>query len=63
VELRHRLLELAEQEHILLLEDNPYGLFHAGQAHAFRGQLERSEQWFLDRFAALATDRLDATAS
>jgi (S)-3,5-dihydroxyphenylglycine transaminase len=30
VDLRHRLLELAEREHILLLEDNPYGLFHAG---------------------------------
>jgi len=30
VDLRHRLLELAARERILLLEDNPYGLFHAG---------------------------------
>ncbi|MFG2197134.1 PLP-dependent aminotransferase family protein [Streptomyces sp. NPDC048639] len=28
---RHELLALAEQENILLLEDNPYGLFHSGQ--------------------------------
>ncbi len=30
VPLRHRLLELAAREQILLLEDNPYGLFHDG---------------------------------
>ncbi|MFI8458163.1 PLP-dependent aminotransferase family protein [Kitasatospora sp. NPDC085464] len=29
-ESRRSLLELADQEDILLLEDNPYGLFHAG---------------------------------
>ncbi|MET0406188.1 MAG: PLP-dependent aminotransferase family protein [Cystobacter sp.] len=27
VEMRHRLLEVAEREDLLLLEDNPYGLF------------------------------------
>jgi (S)-3,5-dihydroxyphenylglycine transaminase len=30
VELRRRLLELAAEQDILLLEDNPYGLFHDG---------------------------------
>lgn len=30
LEARRRLLEIAEQEDILLLEDNPYGLFPAG---------------------------------
>jgi (S)-3,5-dihydroxyphenylglycine transaminase len=30
VPLRHSLLDLAAREHILLLEDNPYGLFHDG---------------------------------
>ncbi|HXP20229.1 MAG TPA: PLP-dependent aminotransferase family protein [Streptosporangiaceae bacterium] len=30
VDLRHRLLEVAGQEGLLLLEDNPYGLFHSG---------------------------------
>jgi (S)-3,5-dihydroxyphenylglycine transaminase len=30
VPLRHRLLDLAARERILLLEDNPYGLFHDG---------------------------------
>jgi (S)-3,5-dihydroxyphenylglycine transaminase len=30
VPLRHRLLDLAASEQILLLEDNPYGLFHDG---------------------------------
>ena len=30
VPLRHRLLELAAREQILLLEDNPYGTFHDG---------------------------------
>ncbi|MEW2632752.1 PLP-dependent aminotransferase family protein [Streptomyces sp. NPDC048389] len=28
---RHRLLELAEREDILLLEDNPYSMFHGGE--------------------------------
>jgi (S)-3,5-dihydroxyphenylglycine transaminase len=32
VETRHRLLELAESEDFLLLEDNPYGLFQRGFA-------------------------------
>jgi (S)-3,5-dihydroxyphenylglycine transaminase len=30
VPLRHRLLDIAAREGILLLEDNPYGLFHDG---------------------------------
>ena len=30
VPLRHELLDLAAEEGILLLEDNPYGLFHEG---------------------------------
>jgi (S)-3,5-dihydroxyphenylglycine transaminase len=30
VPLRHRLLELAARERLLLLEDNPYGTFHDG---------------------------------
>src|SRR5215472_7897281 len=30
VPLRHRLLDIAARERILLLEDNPYGLFHDG---------------------------------
>jgi len=30
VPLRERLLGLAAREHVLLLEDNPYGLFHEG---------------------------------
>jgi (S)-3,5-dihydroxyphenylglycine transaminase len=30
VPLRHRLLDVAARERILLLEDNPYGLFHDG---------------------------------
>jgi (S)-3,5-dihydroxyphenylglycine transaminase len=30
--VRHRLLETAAQEGVLLLEDNPYGLFHDGRA-------------------------------
>jgi (S)-3,5-dihydroxyphenylglycine transaminase len=30
VPLRHSLLDLAAREQILLLEDNPYGLFHDG---------------------------------
>lgn len=30
VSLRHSLLDLAAREQILLLEDNPYGLFHDG---------------------------------
>jgi len=31
IELRRRLLEVAGQEGLLLLEDNPYGLFHDGE--------------------------------
>ena len=30
IPVRHRLLDLAAREQILLLEDNPYGLFHDG---------------------------------
>jgi (S)-3,5-dihydroxyphenylglycine transaminase len=30
VEMRHRLLEVAAREGILLIEDNPYGTFHSG---------------------------------
>jgi (S)-3,5-dihydroxyphenylglycine transaminase len=30
VPMRHRLLEVAAREDILLIEDNPYGTFHAG---------------------------------
>jgi (S)-3,5-dihydroxyphenylglycine transaminase len=30
VSMRHRLLEVAAREDILLIEDNPYGTFHAG---------------------------------
>lgn len=33
VEERRRLLQIAEQEDILLLEDNPYGLFHGDAEH------------------------------
>jgi hypothetical protein len=32
VPLRRRLLAVAEQERILLLEDNPYGVFTGGDA-------------------------------
>lgn len=30
VQMRHRLLEVAAREGILLIEDNPYGTFHSG---------------------------------
>jgi (S)-3,5-dihydroxyphenylglycine transaminase len=30
--MRRRLLEIAREEGLLLLEDNPYGLFHGGEA-------------------------------
>lgn len=31
IDLRHRLLDLAGRHGLLLLEDNPYGLFHSGK--------------------------------
>jgi DNA-binding transcriptional MocR family regulator len=44
IPLRHRLLELAAREHILLLEDNPYGTFHDGTQLPTLKSLDTSRQ-------------------
>jgi (S)-3,5-dihydroxyphenylglycine transaminase len=44
VPLRHRLLELAAREGILLLEDNPYGTFHDGTALPTLKSLDTARQ-------------------
>jgi (S)-3,5-dihydroxyphenylglycine transaminase len=41
---RHRLLELAAREEILLLEDNPYGTFHDGTQLPTMKSLDTSRQ-------------------
>jgi (S)-3,5-dihydroxyphenylglycine transaminase len=44
VQLRQELLGLAASEHILLLEDNPYGLFHDGSHRPTLKALDTSRQ-------------------
>jgi (S)-3,5-dihydroxyphenylglycine transaminase len=49
---RHRLLELAGQEGLLLLEDNPYGLFHDGSHNPTLKALDtRRQVVYLGSFA------------
>jgi len=44
VPMRHQLLEVAARERILLLEDNPYGTFHAGEHLPTLKALDHSRQ-------------------
>ena len=51
---RHRLLELAAEEDLLLIEDNPYGLFHADGAQrppTLKALDERRRVVYLGSFA------------
>jgi DNA-binding transcriptional MocR family regulator len=44
VPLRHRLLDLAAREQLLLLEDNPYGTFHDGTQRPTLKSLDTTRQ-------------------
>jgi (S)-3,5-dihydroxyphenylglycine transaminase len=52
LEVRRRLLEVAAREDLLLLEDNPYGLFHAGEhARTLKALDSRRQVIYLGSFA------------
>jgi (S)-3,5-dihydroxyphenylglycine transaminase len=52
LEVRHQLLEVAAREGLLLLEDNPYGLFHDGEHAATLKALDsRRQVVYLGSFA------------